>query len=155
MHALREEQDVSVQGAIVDLLAALRRRSDVTPSTVSAIDDALESRTPQQTSGGPASGIFISYRRDDEKYFAGRLYERLLRHFSRQQIFMDVDSIPLGLDFTKVVEDRLAQSGVMLVVIGKNWLNRSAHYPVGTASTCHTKTSAPTPRASFTPWKAH
>ena len=98
---------------------------------------------------------FISYRRDDEKYFAGRLYERLLRHFSRQQIFMDVDSIPLGLDFTKVVEDRLAQSGVMLVVIGKNWLNRSAHYPVGTASTCHTKTSAPTPRASFTPWKAH
>ena len=87
----------------------------------------VSSSTP--TSGeadAPTSGIFISYRRDDERSFAGRLYDRLLRQFGEDQIFMDVDSIELGLDFTDVIEDRLGQCRVMLVVMGRHWLDCSA-----------------------------
>ena len=33
--------------------------------------------------------IFISYRRSDDQSAAGRLYDRLLQHFDREQLFMD------------------------------------------------------------------
>ena len=69
------------------------------------------------------AGIFISYRREDERNFAGRLYERLARHYDEHLIFMDVDSVELGLDFTEVIDHRLAQCSVVLVVIGNKWVN--------------------------------
>jgi hypothetical protein len=71
----------------------------------------------------PRSGVFISYRRDDKRDFARGLYERLARHLGEHQLFMDVDSIDLGLDFTEVVNQWLEQCSVMLVIIGKNWLD--------------------------------
>jgi hypothetical protein len=69
------------------------------------------------------SGVFISYRRDDESNFAGRLFERLLRNLDAKRVFMDVDSIELGLDFTEVIDTWLEQCSVMLVVIGNKWLD--------------------------------
>ena len=69
-----------------------------------------------------AGGIFISYRRDDSRHAAGRLVDRLGQTFAREQLFMDVDNIPLGLDFVKVLGDKVAQCEVMLVVIGPQWL---------------------------------
>lgn len=68
------------------------------------------------------SGIFISYRRQDEPNFAGRLYDRLAEHFGRDNVFIDVDSIELGLDFVDVINRSLSQCKVVIVVIGKNWL---------------------------------
>jgi hypothetical protein len=84
--------------------------------------------TPPQSGSGTKTaysrtGVFISYRRDDKRDFARGLYERLARHLGEQQIFMDVDSIDLGVDFTDVINQRLAQCSVMLVVMGKNWLD--------------------------------
>ena len=68
------------------------------------------------------SGIFISYRRQDEPNFAGRLYDRLAAHFGRDIVFIDVDTIDLGLDFADVIDQSLAQCRVMIVVIGRSWL---------------------------------
>jgi TIR domain len=83
--------------------------------------------TQPERDAGPGeqskSGVFISYRRDDKRDFARGLYERLARNLDEQQIFMDVDSIDLGVDFTEVVDQRLEQCSVMLVVIGKDWLD--------------------------------
>ncbi len=70
-----------------------------------------------------AGNIFISYRRDDAAAWAGRLHMALERQFRREQIFMDVDSIQAGLDFAKVIDAEVAKCDVMLVVIGKGWLN--------------------------------
>lgn len=70
-----------------------------------------------------AGNIFISYRRDDAAAWAGRLHMALERHFRRDQIFMDVDSIEAGLDFAKVIDAEVAKCDVMLVVIGKDWLD--------------------------------
>jgi uncharacterized membrane protein YeaQ/YmgE (transglycosylase-associated protein family) len=81
--------------------------------------------TPQPKAAPPASGsgVFISYRRSDESNFAGRLYERFLRTYETSRIFMDVDSIELGVDFQEVIDRWLEQCSVMLVVIGNKWLD--------------------------------
>jgi hypothetical protein len=67
-------------------------------------------------------GIFISYRREDSIAYAGRIYDRLLTHFHRSQIFMDIDTIEPGVDFVQVVERAVISCDVLLAVIGKQWL---------------------------------
>ena len=69
------------------------------------------------------SGVFISYRRDDSAAAAGRLYDRLAAHFGKELIFRDLDAIAPGAEFTKVIEERVSQSNVLIAVIGKEWLN--------------------------------
>lgn len=68
-------------------------------------------------------GIFISYRRDDAKHAAGRLVDRLGRSFSRDQLFFDIDNIEPGLDFKKVLSEKVEGCDVLLAVMGPEWLN--------------------------------
>jgi hypothetical protein len=70
--------------------------------------------------------IFLSYRREDTGGHAGRLYDRLATHFGAKHIFMDVDTIEPGQDFAKVIQEKVASSDVLLIVIGKNWLTAKA-----------------------------
>ncbi|HUX27412.1 MAG TPA: toll/interleukin-1 receptor domain-containing protein [Terracidiphilus sp.] len=65
--------------------------------------------------------IFISYRRDDTEGEAGRLFDDLVRTFGDQSVFMDVTDIKPGLDFRKVIDDNVADCGVLLAVIGPTW----------------------------------
>jgi hypothetical protein len=65
--------------------------------------------------------IFLSYRRDDTQHSTGRLYERLVRVFGRNNVFKDVDSIPPGADFRDLLVQRVSNASVMLAVIGANW----------------------------------
>src|SRR6516164_758253 len=52
------------------------------------------------TMSGPAvGGVFISYRRQESSGITGRLYDRLAGRFGDDQVFMDVDTIALGVDF--------------------------------------------------------
>src|SRR5262245_11927044 len=67
--------------------------------------------------------VFICYRRDDSAGHAGRVHDRLEREFGRDLLFMDVDAIPLGADFTKILREEVAKCDVLLAVIGPNWLN--------------------------------
>ncbi len=69
------------------------------------------------------TSIFVSYRRDDSRHQAGRLYDRLVAHFGAEQVFKDVDSIPLGLDFREVLTERVAGCDVFIAVIGDAWLS--------------------------------
>src|SRR6516225_4571280 len=70
-----------------------------------------------------ATKLFISYRRDDSAGHAGRVHDRLEREFGRDLLFMDVDAIPLGVNFVKVLGEEVAKCDVLLAVIGPNWLN--------------------------------
>ena len=45
--------------------------------------------------------IFISYRRQDASYPAGRLYDNLHNRFPQNEIFMDVDSLKPGSTSSK------------------------------------------------------
>jgi TIR domain len=67
--------------------------------------------------------IFITYRRQDAGDVTGRIYDRLVKHFGRETIFKDVDSIPLGVDFRKFLGDAVGQCNLLLAVIGRQWLN--------------------------------
>ena len=44
--------------------------------------------------------IFISYRRADSQYATDRIYEKLAAQFGADSVFMDIDDIPLGVNFS-------------------------------------------------------
>jgi hypothetical protein len=67
------------------------------------------------------SKIFLSYRRQESAGVAGRIYDRLRTHLGDDGIFMDIDSIPFGVDFREYIRSAVDQCGVLLVVIGPNW----------------------------------
>jgi hypothetical protein len=68
---------------------------------------------------GDETSVFVSYRRDDSKHAAGRLGERLHERF---HLFMDIDNIRPGTDFTAVVRNAVDQADVVLAIIGTAWL---------------------------------
>lgn len=69
------------------------------------------------------AGIFISYRRDDKRYAAGRLADELAGEFGPENLFRDIESIVPGQDFEVALNTALASCAVMLVVIGPHWLD--------------------------------
>ncbi len=69
--------------------------------------------------------VFISYRRDDVPDATDRLAASLFDRFGRDHVFVDVDSIEIGSDFSQVVSHWIAQCDVLLAVIGRDWLAAS------------------------------
>ena len=66
--------------------------------------------------------VFLSYRREDSADVAGRIYDRLAVAFGQDQVFKDVDSIPLGVDFREHLQQVVGRCDVVLAVIGDQWL---------------------------------
>ena len=66
--------------------------------------------------------IFISYRREDSSGHAGRLFDGIRDRFGDESVFMDVTDIRPGDDFVTALDAALALCGVVLVVIGPQWL---------------------------------
>jgi hypothetical protein len=71
----------------------------------------------------PISKIFINYRRADSDATAGRLHDALGNAFGFENLFMDVDNIPPGIDFVDVLAKQVSACDIFLAVIGPNWLN--------------------------------
>ena len=67
--------------------------------------------------------IFINYRRDDSAGYAGRIHERLASVFGSKSVFIDLDDIAPGVNFVSTIEESVAACDVMLVLIGKRWLD--------------------------------
>src|SRR5689334_12905052 len=65
--------------------------------------------------------IFISYRRADSKYVVDRIRDRLIEAYDEDAIFRDLESIPLGQNFSDVLKEATTSCDVMLVVIGPQW----------------------------------
>ena len=70
----------------------------------------------------PQNRIFISYRRDDSKYPAHLLYERLITAFGPDRVFMDISDIPFGVNFRDHIREQMRDSAVCLALIGPQWL---------------------------------
>jgi hypothetical protein len=75
-----------------------------------------------------AAKVFISCRRDDSAGYAGRVRDRLERELGRDLLFMDVDAIPRGTNFSKVLREEVAKCGVLLAMIGPNWPDARDEY---------------------------
>lgn len=69
------------------------------------------------------SAIAISYRRQDTRWAAGRIRDHLALAFGSDAVFEDVVSIPLGVDFRTHINAVIAQARVVLVLIGRDWLD--------------------------------
>jgi hypothetical protein len=65
--------------------------------------------------------IYASYRRADSAALTGRISDHLASHFGPQSIFKDVDSIPIGADFRRTLQQEIEQCNVVLAVIGPSW----------------------------------
>ncbi len=68
-------------------------------------------------------GFFISYRRDDSAGHAGRLHDRLIENFGRENIFIDVDTIGIGVDFSEAIRDAIRATDGLIAIIGREWLS--------------------------------
>lgn len=68
--------------------------------------------------------IFICYRHDDSGSAVAHLYEHLNEEY-RDEVFIDEDSIP-GRDFREELDAQVAGCALMLVVIGRRWLEGGA-----------------------------
>src|SRR5512143_3857308 len=67
--------------------------------------------------------IFINYRRDDSAGYALNLYGYLSNHFGEDNIFMDINKIEPGDDFRRALANEVSTCDVVLVMIGRQWLN--------------------------------
>jgi formylglycine-generating enzyme required for sulfatase activity len=70
--------------------------------------------------------IFISYRRVDSQYATDQIYDLLVRHFGVGTVFMDIDAIPLGVNFRDYIDQQVSTSDIVLAVIGDIWLTVTA-----------------------------
>jgi hypothetical protein len=66
--------------------------------------------------------IFVSYRHTDSKDISSRIADRLKQTFGEENVFFD-DKIEPGEDWARVLEERATWCDVMLVVIGRGWIN--------------------------------
>lgn len=69
------------------------------------------------------ASIFISYRREDSAGHAGRVCDHLSSIFGRDHIFMDVQDIGPGEDFTEAIEHKISDCDAVVVMIGPHWLS--------------------------------
>jgi TIR domain len=69
-----------------------------------------------------AQRIFISYRRDDSRGYAGRLQGDLSRRYTEEHVFRDVE-IPPGADFGEYITSLVDKCNVVLAIIGPRWLD--------------------------------
>jgi hypothetical protein len=65
--------------------------------------------------------IFISYRRLDSQYVADSIHDHMGRYFGEENVFIDVGSIPFGVDFRVYLREQIATHEVVLVIIGPDW----------------------------------
>ncbi len=98
------------------------------PAAPSDLGKALRTTVPHaplpfDADEPPEFGVFLSYRRKDDPWAAGRITDRLISSFGARAVFRDVHSIKLGKDFRKEIDTAVGRCKVMLVLIGPNWLD--------------------------------
>ncbi len=66
-------------------------------------------------------GVFINYRTGDGEFAATLITRVLSSRFGTEHVFLASRSIRPGEDFAKKILERLAQSDVLLAIIGSRW----------------------------------
>jgi len=68
--------------------------------------------------------IFISYRRDDTQYQVDILHEEMLKYgIPKENIFKDIESISLGVNFDEAIDQALESADIALIIIGEHWFD--------------------------------
>jgi thiol-disulfide isomerase/thioredoxin len=69
--------------------------------------------------------IFISYRREDSEWPANEIYTAIRKRVGNpdEDVFIDVDHIPFGVNFKNYIHGIVAKCDVLLALIGRGWLD--------------------------------
>ena len=67
--------------------------------------------------------IFINYRKEDSPWNSVALYQELIKHFPKGNVFKDFNTLRPGEDFVESIENALASCDVLLVLISDKWLS--------------------------------
>ena len=93
-----------------------------TPSQMRSVTENAANAPPTPSAqGSSVPNIFISYRREDSADISGRINDRLVERFGKNAVFKDVDSIPIGRDFRRHLQEAVGRCDALLVIIGKQW----------------------------------
>lgn len=65
--------------------------------------------------------IVISYRREDTEAITGRIYDRLRERYGADSVFMDIDSIPAGVNFRDFIAQTMQDTDLLLAIMGAHW----------------------------------
>lgn len=106
-----------------------QRELGATKSQVGALtatNRALELQNRRILRARDAS-IVVSYRRADTDAIAGRIRDRLVGNFGERAIFMDIDSIPIGVDFREKIRVAMMDTQMVIAVIGPHWIGTEAN----------------------------
>lgn len=90
--------------------------------TESANIEVVVDRYPRGV-GKSVVRIFVSYRRSDTQGEASHLVADLRRRYGDAAVFMDLTTIGPGEDFAQVIERALQDCAVVLVLLGRRWLD--------------------------------
>jgi hypothetical protein len=73
--------------------------------------------------------IIMSYRRTDSEAISGRIRDRLAARYGADSVFMDIDSIPFGVDFRQHINRVVKDSDLIIAVVGPEWagFSRAGH----------------------------
>jgi Tol biopolymer transport system component len=78
--------------------------------------------TTAKPAGDGRLSVVLNYRREDTAGHAGRLYDALARRFGEECVFMDIDAIEPGADFTQAIERAVESCHAFIALIGRRWL---------------------------------
>lgn len=71
-----------------------------------------------------SKNVFISYRRSDSADISGRIYDHLTNSLGEANIFKDVYSIPLGVNFKEYITKEISKADVLIAIMGQSWLGQ-------------------------------
>ena len=74
--------------------------------------------------GAIAPAVVLSYRRNDSKGIAGRLFDEMEERLGRGAVYMDIDSIPFGINFRTHIEEAMKGCKVVVALIGPSWTGK-------------------------------
>ncbi|MDF0666891.1 MAG: toll/interleukin-1 receptor domain-containing protein [Nitrospira sp.] len=105
------------------------RHQDVTPPARERLRSSQRqtSKTAKRKAGlqsakrEQAPRIFVNYRRENAQGRGGRLADNLRLFLGDRNVFFDQDDIPPGVDFVAESLRAVADSCLLLAVIGKDW----------------------------------
>ncbi len=104
----------ATKARLIAELAVLARRGSIRPA-----------RDPAEGHRRSGLRIFINYRREDTEAAANWLHELLSQQFGDDNVFIDTDDIPAGIDFEAFLRSQIDASDVFLAMIGRGWATAS------------------------------
>lgn len=125
-------QRVDLNNRVLEYIGEVRRcvaADGLEPGAGARLKPALEraeresAETEDEPSPALKNAVFLSYRRDDSNSVIVHIFEHFEGKLGNGTVFMDVDSIPLGVDYRPYIASRLAMCKACLAVIGPKWLD--------------------------------